>query len=70
MLTAFEEKILLPGMFARIRVVQAVKEDVVTVPQRAVTRVQGGMGSVLVVDERGMLVGAVNTNDLMRAKVI
>ncbi len=45
------EKILLPGMFARIRVVQAVKEDVVTVPQRAVTRVQGGMGSVLVVDD-------------------
>jgi arabinose-5-phosphate isomerase len=26
--------------------------------------------SVLVVDERGVLVGAVNTNDLMRAKVI
>ncbi len=45
------EKILLPGMFARIRVVQAVKENVVTVPQRAVTRVQGGMGSVLVVDD-------------------
>lgn len=42
---------LLPGMFARARIIQAVRENVVTVPQRAVTRVQGGMGSVLVVDE-------------------
>ncbi len=45
------EKLLLPGMFARVRVVQAVRENVVTVPQRAVTRQQGGMGSVLVIDE-------------------
>ncbi len=45
------EKLLLPGMFARVRVVQAIRENVVTVPQRAVTRQQGGMGSVLVIDE-------------------
>jgi membrane fusion protein, multidrug efflux system len=45
------ERMLLPGMFARVRVVQAVRENVITVPQRAVTRVQGGMGSVLVIDE-------------------
>ncbi|QJE98079.1 efflux RND transporter periplasmic adaptor subunit [Luteolibacter luteus] len=45
------EKILLPGMFARVRVVQAVKENVVTVPQRAVTRGQGGAGTVMVIDE-------------------
>jgi len=45
------ERILLPGMFARIRVVQAVRENVVTVPQRAVTRMQGGQGSVMVVDD-------------------
>ncbi|MCW1924372.1 efflux RND transporter periplasmic adaptor subunit [Luteolibacter arcticus] len=45
------DKILLPGMFARVRVVQAVKENVVTVPQRTVTRVQGGGGSVMVIDE-------------------
>jgi membrane fusion protein (multidrug efflux system) len=43
--------LLLPGMFARARIIQAVRENVVTVPQRAVTRVQGGMGSVLVVDD-------------------
>ena len=45
------EKLLLPGMFARVRVVQAVKENVVTVPQRAVTRMQGGGGSVMVIDD-------------------
>ncbi len=45
------ERILLPGMFARARMIQAVRENVVTIPQRAVTRVQGGMGSVLVVDD-------------------
>lgn len=48
------DRLLLPGMFARIRVVQAVRENVVTVPQRAVTRQQGGMGSVLVVDENNI----------------
>ena len=48
------DKILLPGMFARGRVVQAVRENVVTVPQRAVTRQQGGMGSVMVVDENNV----------------
>lgn len=42
---------LLPGMFARGRVVQAVKENAVTVPQQAVTRAAGGAGSVLVIDE-------------------
>ncbi|WP_367871927.1 efflux RND transporter periplasmic adaptor subunit [Luteolibacter sp. Populi] len=45
------DRILLPGMFARIKVVQAVKENVVTVPQRAVTRTATGMGSVMVVDD-------------------
>ena len=42
---------LLPGMFARTRIVQSVKKNVITVPQRAVTRAAGGQGSVLVVDE-------------------
>ncbi|WP_035613017.1 efflux RND transporter periplasmic adaptor subunit [Haloferula sp. BvORR071] len=45
------DRLLLPGMFARVRVVQAVKENVVTVPQRAVTRAPGGAGSVMVVDD-------------------
>jgi membrane fusion protein, multidrug efflux system len=42
---------LLPGMFARVRITLAAREDSLTVPQRAVTRVQGGAGSVLVVGE-------------------
>ena len=42
---------LLPGMFARARVVEAVKENVVTIPQRAVTRATGGKGSILIVDD-------------------
>jgi membrane fusion protein (multidrug efflux system) len=42
---------LLPGMFARARVVQAVQENAITIPQRAVTRAAGGMGSVLIVDD-------------------
>jgi membrane fusion protein (multidrug efflux system) len=42
---------LLPGMFARARVLQAVKENAVTIPQRAVTRGAGGVGSVLVIDQ-------------------
>jgi len=45
------DRILLPGMFARGRVVQAVRKDAVTVPQRAVTRIQQGKGTVLVVGE-------------------
>ena len=42
---------LLPGMFARARVEQAIKQNAVTVPQRAVTRVAGGGGSVMIVDK-------------------
>lgn len=45
------DRLLLPGMFARARFVQAVKPNAVTVPQRAVTRMQGGKGSVLVIDD-------------------
>lgn len=41
---------LLPGMFARARVIQAVLKDAITVPQRAVTRGAAGAGSVMVID--------------------
>lgn len=44
------DRMLLPGMFARARFVQGVKANAVTVPQRAVTRMQGGKGSVMIVD--------------------
>lgn len=42
---------LLPGMFARARVVQSIQENATTVPQRAVTRGVGGMGSVMIIDD-------------------
>jgi membrane fusion protein (multidrug efflux system) len=56
---------LLPGMFARARVVQAVKENVVTIPQRAVTRGAGGNGTVLIIDDQSIAqVRSVQTGDL------
>lgn len=45
------DRMLLPGMFARGKFVLGVKQNAVTVPQRAVTRMQGGKGSVVIVDE-------------------
>ncbi len=44
------EDLLLPGMFARARVIQSVKENAITVPQQAVTRGMGGVGTVMVID--------------------
>lgn len=46
------DNVLLPGMFARGRVVQSVLENVVTVPQRAVTRGLGGSGTVMIIDDK------------------
>lgn len=45
------DNLLLPGMFARARVVQSVRENAITVPQQAVTRGMGGAGTVMVIDE-------------------
>lgn len=42
---------LLPGMFARARVIQSIQQNAITVPQRAVTRGVGGMGSVMIIDD-------------------
>ncbi|MEO6005748.1 MAG: efflux RND transporter periplasmic adaptor subunit [Opitutus sp.] len=43
------DRLLLPGMFARGRVEQAVNEQAITVPQRAVARSAGGAATALVV---------------------
>lgn len=43
--------LLLPGMFARARLEQAVDKDAITVPQRGVTRNPDGTGTVFVVGE-------------------
>lgn len=42
---------LLPGMFARARVVQSVRENAITIPQRALTRGVGGVGTLMVIDD-------------------
>ncbi len=62
---------LLPGMFARARVVQAVKENAVTLPQRAVSRAIGGKGSVWIVDDSNHAqVRMIETGDLFGDKWI
>ncbi|NQX02693.1 efflux RND transporter periplasmic adaptor subunit [bacterium] len=42
---------LLPGMFARARVVQSVRENAITIPQRALTRGVGGVGTLMIIDD-------------------
>lgn len=44
---------LLPGMYVRIRIEQAVREDAITVPQRAVSRTESGAAQVFVVGADG-----------------
>lgn len=43
------DRLLLPGMFARARLEQAVNEQAITVPQRAATRSAGGGATILIV---------------------
>jgi membrane fusion protein (multidrug efflux system) len=45
------ERLLLPGMFARGRLEQAINEQAITVPQRATARSAGGTATVLVVNK-------------------
>jgi membrane fusion protein (multidrug efflux system) len=45
------DRLLLPGMFARGRVEQAVNEEAITAPMRAVSRGAGGAATALVVGE-------------------
>ncbi|MDO5895500.1 efflux RND transporter periplasmic adaptor subunit [Agrobacterium sp. Azo12] len=41
---------LLPGMYVRVKVEQAVRQDAITVPQRAVVRSQDGKAQVYVIE--------------------
>lgn len=60
---------LLPGMYARARVIQSVQENVVTVPQRAVARAAAGKSTVLIVDESDHAqVRPIETGDLFGDK--
>ncbi|HML27269.1 MAG TPA: efflux RND transporter periplasmic adaptor subunit [Hyphomicrobium sp.] len=46
---------LLPGLYVRIRIEQAVRDKAITVPQRAVVRVQDGRPQVYVVSAEGIV---------------
>lgn len=54
---------LLPGMFVRARLMQAVKTDALLVPQRGVTRNQRGDAVVLVVGEGDVVAERIVTTD-------
>ncbi|MBO4225247.1 efflux RND transporter periplasmic adaptor subunit [Bradyrhizobium neotropicale] len=45
---------LLPGMYVRVRIAQAVREGAITIPQRAVTRARDGRAQVYLVSEGGI----------------
>jgi membrane fusion protein (multidrug efflux system) len=49
------DRLLLPGMYVRAQLGQAVKEQAITVPQQAVIRTQEG-ASVMLVDDSGKVV--------------
>src|SRR5881392_91913 len=46
------ENLLMPGMFARARIVEGVNTNALTVPQRTVTRGAAGASTVLVVNDQ------------------
>nr|WP_246175876.1 efflux RND transporter periplasmic adaptor subunit [Bradyrhizobium paxllaeri] len=45
---------LLPGMYVRVRIAQAVREGAITIPQRAVIRARDGRAQVYFVSEGGI----------------
>ncbi len=49
------ENLLMPGMFARAQVVEAVNANALTIPLRTVTRGVGGAASVLVVNDSNVV---------------
>jgi len=45
------ENLLMPGMFARAQIVEGVKANAITIPQRTITRGAAGAATVLVVND-------------------
>ena len=46
------ENLLMPGMFARARIVEGITTNAITVPQRTITRGVAGASTVLVVNDQ------------------
>ena len=46
------ENVLMPGMFARVQLVEGIKTNALTIPQRTITRGGAGASTVLVVNDQ------------------
>jgi membrane fusion protein (multidrug efflux system) len=65
------ENLLLPGMFARAQIVEAVNENALTIPQRTVTRGAAGVSTVLVVDDQNKVeVRTIEVDRIVGDKVV
>jgi membrane fusion protein, multidrug efflux system len=65
------ENLLMPGMFARARIVEGVNTNALTVPQRTVTRGAAGASTVLVVnDENKVEARTIQVDRIVGNKVV
>lgn len=65
------ENLLMPGMFARARIVEGVNTNALTVPQRTVTRGAAGASTVLVVnDENKVEARTIEVDRIVGNKVV
>jgi len=65
------ENILMPGMFARARIVEGVNTNALTIPQRTVTRDAAGTATVLVVnDENKVEVRRIDVDRMVGSKFV
>jgi membrane fusion protein (multidrug efflux system) len=65
------ENLLLPGMFARAQIVEAVNENALTIPQRTVTRGAAGASTVLIVNDQNKVeVRTIEVDRIVGDKVV
>ena len=65
------ENLLMPGMFARAEIIEAVSANAITIPQRTVTRGAAGKSTVLVInDENKVEVRTIEVDRMVGNKVV
>jgi membrane fusion protein (multidrug efflux system) len=65
------ENLLMPGMFARAEIIEAVSANAITIPQRTVSRGAAGKSTVLVVnDENKVEVRTIEVDGIVGNKVV
>ena len=65
------ENLLMPGMFARAEIIEAVSANAITIPQRTVTRGAAGKSTVLVInDENKVEVRTIEVDRIVGNKVV